>query len=118
MANENKQKSIIVSVYKSIRKLIPETQLKGAVKDYTNKDGLYGIIFRNVDWTKLMSKQQEITKQLQATDWNLSINLSREDDPSSTATGKDRLPLKVSYCYLGKDFREITEVDFEQDIVL
>ena len=55
---------------------------------------------------------------MQATDWNLSINLSREDDPSSTATGKDRLPLKVSYCYLGKDFREITEVDFEQDIVL
>ena len=114
MLNENKQKSLIEQVYKTIRALIPKSQLKGAVQPKTDKAGLYGVVFRNVTWTKLQSKQHEIANLLKDTDWQFSMMLARQDDPTSTATGKDRLPLKNSFCYIGKDFREITDIDFAE----
>ena len=35
--------------------------------------------------------------------------LSRTDDPTSMATGKNGMPLMNSFAYLGKDFRDIPE---------
>ena len=40
--------------------------------------------------------------------------LSREDDPMSMATGKNGMPLMNSFAYLGKDFREIADIDFSE----
>ena len=119
MTNENKQTSLIKSAYKAIHSLIPKSQLKGAVQPKTDKAGLYGIVFRNVAWTKLQSKQTEIANLLKDTDWQFSMMLARTDDPTSTALGKNRLPLENSFCYIGKDFREVVDIDFStQDIVL
>ena len=119
MTNENKQTSLIKSAYKAIHSLIPKSQLKGAVQPKTDKAGLYGVVFRNVTWTELQSKQHEIANLLKDTDWQFSMMLARTDDPTSTATGKDRLPLKNSFCYIGKDFREVVDIDFStENIVL
>ena len=40
--------------------------------------------------------------------------LSRTDDPTSMATGKNGMPLENSFGYLGKDFREIADIDFSE----
>ena len=119
MSNENKQTSLIEKAYKAILSLIPKSQLKGAVQPKTDKAGLYGIVFRNVAWTKLQSKQTEIANLLKDTDWQFSMVLSLKDDPESMATDKAGKRLKNSFCYIGKDFREVVDIDFStQDIVL
>ena len=109
MTNENKVKSLLDNIYKTIYSLIPKTQLKGAIVLKTDKAGLYGIVFRNANWTKVKSKRTEIDNLLKDTDWNFSIMLSRNDDPTSMATGKNGMPLTNSFAYLGKDFRDIPE---------
>ena len=111
---ENKKKSPIELAHDIVKALIPTTQLKGAIAPKTGKDGLYGIVFRNVDWIKLKSKQPEINKLLKDVDWNFTMALSREDDPMSMATGKNGMPLMNSFAYLGKDFREIADIDFSE----
>ena len=119
MSNENKEKKSIEGVYKSIRSLIPKSQLKGAVAPKTDKNGLYGIVFRNVDWTKMKSNFDQYASQLKDTDWTISMQLARKDDPDSMSTDKAGRPLKVSFAYMGKDFREVIDIDFaEEDIQL
>ena len=119
MANENKQTSLIKSVYNTIRSLIPKSQLKGAVVPKSDKAGIYGVVFRNVAWPKLQAKQTEIANLLKDTDWQFSMVLSLKDDPESMATDKAGKRLKNSFCYIGKDFREVVDIDFStEDIVL
>ena len=114
MTTENKKKSPIELAHDIVKALIPKTQLKGAIAPKTGKDGLYGIVFRNVNWTELKSKLPEINNLLKDVDWNFSMLLSREDDPMSMATGKNGFPLENSFAYLGKDFREIADIDFSE----
>ena len=110
----NKKKSPIELAHDIVKALIPKTQLKGAIAPKTGKDGLYGIVFRKVDWIKLKAKQPEIDKLLEDVDWNFTMLLSRKDDPMSMATGKNGFPLEKSFAYLGKDFREIADIDFSE----
>ena len=110
----NKKKSPIELAHDIVKALIPKTQLKGAIAPKTGKDGLYGIVFRKVDWIKLKAKQPEIDKLLEYVDWNFTMLLSRKDDPMSMATGKNGFPLEKSFAYLGKDFREIADIDFSE----
>ena len=112
MSNENKQTSLIEKAYNAILSLIPKSQLKGAVQPKTDKAGLYGIVFRNVAWPKLKTKQAEIAKLLKDTDWQFSMILARTDDTNITALGKNKMPLENSFCYIGKDFREVVDIDF------
>ena len=114
VTTENKKKSPIELAHDIVKALIPKTQLKGAIAPKTGKDGLYGIVFRKVDWIKLKAKQPEIDKLLEDVDWNFTMLLSRKDDPMRMATGKNGFPLEKSFAYLGKDFREIADIDFSE----
>ena len=62
MSNENKVESLLDQVYKTIRGLIPKTQLKGSVVLKTDKAGLYGIVFRNANWTKVQPNRQSVKR--------------------------------------------------------
>jgi hypothetical protein len=100
------------SIVKFIDNLIATTQKRGSLIAKYNKDKeVYGFVFRNVDWLKLGLSLPKLQADLKDVPWNLSVHLARKDDPSSTEVGKDNSPLKDSYCYLGKDFRDIPDVD-------
>ena len=58
---------------------------------------------------KTRADEREAIESVKDTDWNFSVMLSRTDDPTSMATGKNGMPLMNSFAYLGKDFRDIPE---------
>tara|TARA_R100000329_G_C7469352_1_gene165326 strand:+ start:176 stop:538 length:363 start_codon:yes stop_codon:yes gene_type:complete len=107
----------IKAVYDLISGFIKKEDLPGSRKPCkkTQDSPPHGFVFRNFDPKKLKSASAKIATQLKGTGYNFTFALSRNDDPMSTALGKNRLPLEVSYAYLGKDYRSVEDFDFETE---
>jgi hypothetical protein len=104
-------KTKLKDMVKFICKMVPTAKQRGSLIPKTNDNGLYGFVFRNVNWGKLNKALPQLQKDLDNIPWNVSIHIGRDIDPFTKELGKDKLPLETSYAYLGKDFREVPDVD-------